>query len=346
LSYWKDKEVLVTGGAGFIGHKLVARLLDLGANISVLDDLSKGSRQNLAPYFDKIRFIQTDLLNSTVVKDSLKGCQVCFHLAAKIGGIGYFHKMPATILRDNSIMNFNLWDAAVEADAKMVCLSSSMVFERVTTFPTSETAIETSPPPKSGYGFSKLLSEYIARTYYEEFGVKYLIARPFNVYGEGELPGEYVGYAHAIPDLIGKVLRGHYPLEILGSGNQTRCYTYVDDVVDGMLFVAERTENDDFNIGTNAETTVTELAERIWRLCKRKESLKFKHMSSFKDDVQRRFPDVSKIIRLGWNPKTSLDEGLRKTIEWIKMQSKSCMQEVEEQPKSRSDGYEANEANG
>jgi nucleoside-diphosphate-sugar epimerase len=91
---------------------------------------------------------------------------------------------------------------------------------------------------------------------------------------------------------------------------------------------------------------VTELAERIWRLCKRKESLKFKHMSSFKDDVQRRFPDVSKIIRLGWNPKTSLDEGLRKTIEWIKMQSKSCMQEVEEQPKSRSDGYEANEANG
>jgi nucleoside-diphosphate-sugar epimerase len=113
------------------------------------------------------------------------------------------------------------------------------------------------------------------------FGVKYLIARPFNVYGEGELPGEYVGYAHVIPDLIGKVLGGQYRLEILGSGNQTRCYTYVDDVVDGMLFIAERTENDDSNIGINAETTVTELAERIWRLCKRKESLKSKHMSSF-----------------------------------------------------------------
>jgi nucleoside-diphosphate-sugar epimerase len=254
------------------------------------------------------------------MKDSLKECQVCFHLAAKIGGIGYFHKAPATILRDNSIMNLNLWDAAVEADAKMVCLSSSMVFECATTFPTRESAIETSPPPKSGYGFSKLLSEYIARTYYEEFGVKYLIARPFNVYGEGELPGEYVGYAHVIPDLIVKVLRQEYPLEIMGSGNQTRCYTYVDDVVDGMLLIAEKKENDDFNIGTNVETTVTELAERIWRLCGRKETLKFKHVSSFKDDVQRRFPDVSKIMLLGWTPKTSLNEGLRKTIEWIRTQ--------------------------
>jgi nucleoside-diphosphate-sugar epimerase len=320
LSYWKGKEVLVTGGAGFIGHRLVARLLDLGANISVLDDLSKGSKQNLAPHLDRIRFLQIDLLNSTVVKDSFKGCQVCFHLAAKIGGIGYFHKMPATILRDNSIMNFNLWDAAVEADAKMVCLSSSMVFERASSFPTSESTVITSPPPKSGYGFSKLLSEYIARTYYEEFGVKYLIARPFNVYGEGELPGEYVGYAHAIPDLIGKVLGGQYPLEILGSGNQTRCYTYVDDVVDGMLFIAERTENDDFNIGTNVETTVIELAERIWRLCERKEPIKFEHTPSFKDDVQRRFPDVSKMMRLGWTCSTGLDEGLKKTIEWVKVQ--------------------------
>lgn len=323
MSYWNGKEVLITGGAGFIGHRLVAKLFDLGANISVLDDLSKGNQQNLAPYLDKIQFIQTDLLNSMVVKDALDGCQVCFHLAAKIGGIGYFHKMPATILRDNSIMNFNLWNAAAEVDVKMVCLSSSMVFERATTFPTAETAVETSPPPKSGYGFSKLLSEYIARTYHEEFGVKYVIVRPFNVYGEGELSGEYVGYAHVIPDLIWKVLGGQYPLEILGSGKQTRCYTYVDDVVDGMLFVAARKENDDFNIGTNTETEVKELAEKIWKICERKEPIRFKHVSGFRDDVQRRVPDVSKMMGLEWTPKTSLDEGLRKTIEWTKMQRKT-----------------------
>jgi len=323
VSYWKEKAVLVTGGTGFIGHRLVNRLQHLGASITVIDDLSKGSKENIAPYLNQIRFIQSDLLRPKVAKDALKGCQVCFHLAARIGGIGYFHKAPATILRDNSIMSFNLWDAAANTDAKMVCLSSSMVFERAKTFPTLESTIETCSPPMSGYGFSKLVSEYVARTYYEEFGVKYVIARPFNAYGVGELPGEYVGYAHVIPDLIRKVLAGQYPLEILGSGKQTRCYTYVDDVVDAILFITEKAENDDFNIGTNRETTVTELAAKIWRLCKRKESLKLKHLPSLKYDVQRRVPDTSKIMRLGWTPKTSLDNGLKKTIEWIRLNMKS-----------------------
>ena len=215
-------------------------------------------------------------------------------------------------------MTFNLWDAAIGSDAKMVCLSSSMVFERTTSFPTPESAVETSPPPMSGYGFSKLVAEYIARTHWEEFGVKYAIVRPFNAYGPGEMPGEYVGYAHVIPDLIEKALSGQYPLEILGSGKQTRSYTYVDDVADAILFVAERAENDDFNIGTGVETTVEELAERIWRLCGRKEPLKFKRLPGLKYDVQRRVPDISKISRLGWMPKVGLDEGLKRTMEWIK----------------------------
>jgi len=98
----------------------------------------------------------------------------------------------------------------------------------------------------SGYGFSKLVAEHVTRTYHEEFGVKYVIVRPFNACGPGELPGEYVGYAHVIPDLIKKTVEGQYPLEILGSGKQTRSYTYVDDVADGILHVTERIENEDF----------------------------------------------------------------------------------------------------
>jgi len=318
MSYWKNKAVLVTGGAGFIGHRLVAKLLKLGANVTVVDDLSKGNKRNIELYLNQIRFLQADLLNEAVAKDRLKDHKVCFHLAAKIGGIGYFHKTPATSLRDNSMMNFNLWDAALGTDIKMVCLSSSMVFERTNAFPTPESAIETSPPPMSGYGFSKLVAEYIARTYHEEFGVKYVIVRPFNAYGPGEIPGEYVGYAHVIPDLIKKTLTGQYPLEILGSGKQTRSYTYVDDVADAMLYVTERTENDDFNIGTGVETTVAELAERIWKLCGREEPLKFKHTPSMKYDIQRRVPDISKIVSLGWRPKISLDEGLKQTVEWAR----------------------------
>jgi len=318
MNYWKEKPVLITGGAGFIGHRLVAELIERSADITVIDDLSKSSIQNIAPYLDQIRLINADLRLPAVAKKAVNECEVCFHLAAKIGGIGYFHKTPATSLRDNSIMNFNLWDAAIGTDAKMVCLSSSMVFERTSTFPTPESAIETSPPPITGYGFSKLVSEYIARTYYDEFGVEYVIARPFNAYGEGEIPGEYIGYAHVIPDLIKKALKGQYPLEILGSGEQTRCFTYVDDIVSALLFVAEAAKNDDFNISTNVETSIIELAEKIWRLCERKRSLKLKHLPGFKHDVLRRIPDTSKITRLGWQPKTRLDDGLQRTIEWIR----------------------------
>jgi len=321
MSYWKDKPILVTGGAGFMGHRLVARLLGLGARVTVIDDLSKSGERNLAPYLTQIRFLQADLLDAAVARDCVKDHDICFHLAAKIGGIGYFHKTPATSLRDNSMMNFNLWDGAVSSNAKMVCVSSSMVFERTNIFPTPESAVERSPPPMSGYGFSKLVAEYVARTYYEEFGVEYVIVRPFNAYGPGETPGEYVGYAHVIPDLIKKVLAGQYPLEILGTGKQTRSYTYVDDIADSILYVTERVENDDFNIGTGVETTVEELAGKIWKLSGRREPLTTRHTPGLRYDVQRRVPDTSKIMRLGWKPKVDLDEGLKKTIEWFKSET-------------------------
>jgi len=215
-------------------------------------------------------------------------------------------------------MNFNLWDAARETNVKIVCLSSSMVFERTEIFPTPETAILSSPPPMSGYGFSKLVAEYIARTYYEQYGIKYLIVRPFNAYGPGELPGDYVGYAHVIPDLIKRTLSGQYPLEILGSGDQTRSYTYVDDIADAIIYLSERCENNDFNIGTGVETSVLDLARKIWKLCGRIEPFEVKSAPSFQYDVQRRIPDISKILELGWRPKVDLDEGLSISINWQK----------------------------
>jgi nucleoside-diphosphate-sugar epimerase len=214
-------------------------------------------------------------------------------------------------------MSMNLWEEARETQTKMVCVSSSMVFERAQTFPTPETAILTSPPPITGYGFSKLFSEYLAKTYQEEFGVPYVIARPFNAYGPGEESGDYIGYSHVIPDLVRKVLSGQHPLEILGSGNQTRSYTYVEDVADALAFVAERAENDDFNIATGLETTVVHLAEMIWRLCGRKEKFSIITRPAFEHDVQRRVPDISKITSLGWRAKVPLERGLAGTIEHL-----------------------------
>ena len=308
----------MTGGAGFIGHRVVNRLVENGANVTVIDDLSKGNLKNLQNVIQKVEFRDNDLVDSRGLGDLLKGTEVCFHLAAKIGGIGYFHRTPASSLRDNSIMNLNLWDAAIDTDCLMVCLSSSMVFERTSVFPTPETAVETSPPPLTGYGFSKLVSEYVARTYFEEYGVDFLIVRPFNAYGPGEVPGDYVGYAHVIPDLIKKSLSGQYPLEILGNGKQTRSYTYVDDIADALLYVTERFRNEDFNIGTSIETSVIDLARKIWSLCGRSEPFQVKASTGLEHDVLRRVPDVTKLFGRGWRPKYTLDDGLRINIKWLK----------------------------
>jgi nucleoside-diphosphate-sugar epimerase len=313
-----DKRVLVTGGAGFIGHRLVSRLVEDGARLTVVDNLSKGNLENLRSVFRHVEFRNEDLLTSGALKEVLKDTDICFHLAAKIGGIAYFHRSPASSLRENSIMNFKLWDAAIDSSCMIVCLSSSMVFERTTSFPTPEVAVTTSPPPLTGYGFSKLVAEYIARTYFEEYGVKFLIVRPFNAYGPGEAPGDYVGYAHVIPDLIKKTLSGQYPLEILGTGDQTRSYTYVDDIADAILFVAERFENDDFNVGTGIETTVLDLARSIWSLCGRTEPFQIKPSIGLQYDVPRRVPDVTKLFERGWRPKHTLEDGLRITINWLK----------------------------
>lgn len=315
---WSKKKVLVTGGAGFIGSRVVHMLKDKGADIRVVDNLSKGEASNLKDIIKEIEFIQDDLLKPEVASKALKGVDVCFHFAARIGGIGYFHKLPATSVRDNSIINLNLWDAAKETKPKMICLSSSMVFERANIFPTPEEAVKISPPPLTGYGFSKLGAEYVATTYNEEFGIPYVVARPFNAYGPGETPGDYIGYAHVIPDLYKKIASGQYPVEILGDGKQTRSYTYVDDTAAGIIFLAEKAVNDDYNIATGVETSILELAQMIWKLHGKKEPIKFKHLPPFKYDVQRRVPDVSKIKSLGWKPKYTLEEGLKITIDWLR----------------------------
>lgn len=312
-------KVLVTGGAGFIGSRVAIKLVKMGAKVRVADDLSKGEASNLAEIMDKIEFVQGDLLDIKVAKQCLKDIDICFNFAAKIGGIGYFHKYPATSIRDNTLINLNLYDAAKDTHLKkMVSVSSSMVFEQTSIFPTPEIAVKSSPPPLTGYGFSKLITEYIARTYYEEFSIPYVIVRPFNAYGPGENPGDWVGYSHVIPDLVKKILSEQYPLEILGNGKQIRSYTYVDDVADGIIFAAAHAKNDDFNVANDKETNVLQLAEMIWKLCGRKEPIKFKHLPSFKYDVQKRIPDISKIKKLGWEPKVSLREGLKMTIEWLK----------------------------
>ena len=314
-------KTLVTGGAGFIGHYLVKKLLEEGAEVRVLDDLSKGELVNLEGVMSNPRFefVKGNLLDEKVMKNATKNVDIIFHLAAKIGGIVYFHKIPATLLRDNDKMTFSVFEAARENKTKIVYLSSSMVFERAKKFPSSEKYLEECPPPITSYGFSKLSGEYIARAYNQEFGIPFAIVRPFNAYGPGEAPGDYVGYSHVIPDLVKKISESkNEKIEILGNGSQTRCFTYAEDIASGISLVGKNAINEDFNIGTSEETRMDDLAHIIWRIMKKPGELRLDYRESYADDVLRRVPDCSKMKRVfGWKPRVSLEEGLTKTVSWL-----------------------------
>jgi UDP-glucose 4-epimerase len=309
---------LVTGGAGFIGSAVVRNLLDRGEEVRIVDDLSKGSASNVPEGVDSL---EGDLTDPDVCSAAFKGIDVCFHLAAKIGGIGYFHRYPADILDDNNLMLSQVFRTGSQLGTKVVYVSSSMVFERAVDFPTPESAIDRSPPPFSAYGFSKLVGEWYCRAFQEQFGTPFAIARPFNAYGPGELPEDEPGLAHVIPDLIRKVLDPERPISLLGDGRQTRSFTYVDDVADAIVTIGTHPtgENEDFNIGTGVETSIRDLLAVVWRACGREGEPEVSETPPMPVDVPRRVPDVSKIRKvLGWSASTSLDEGIGTTVEWYR----------------------------
>ncbi|HZU41014.1 MAG TPA: NAD(P)-dependent oxidoreductase [Solirubrobacteraceae bacterium] len=315
--------VLVTGGAGTIGNAVVRRLLrDPGWEIRISDHrpaptwMREGAEVHTA-----------DLRSLDNARVALEGCSHVIHLAAIVGGIANFHKLPFTLTEVNNALTGAIVHAAVEQDVeRFLYVSSSMVFERATEYPTTEAHLLECPMPRSAYGFSKLAGEVYTRAAHDEHGLRYTICRPFNAYGPGELPdpGE-PGIAHAVPDLIHKVLSGQRPLEIFGSGEQTRTLTHVDDIADGIVTAlgAPEAENEDFNISASEELSVAEIARRIWLACgKDAGTFALRQLESFEVDVQRRWPSVEKARRLlGWQARIPLDEGLAETVAWLEQQS-------------------------
>ena len=215
--------------------------------------------------------LTTDLRAADNARQALDGCSHVIHLAAIVGGIANFHRLPFTLTEVNNALTGAVVRAAVDRGIeRFVYVSSSMVFERATEFPTTEAHLRDCPPPRSAYGFSKLSGEVYTLAAHDQHGLRYTICRPFNAYGPGELPDpDEPGIAHAVPDLIAKTLRGQRPLEIFGSGEQTRTLTHVDDIADGIVTAmgAPAGENEDFNISASEELTVAEIAAMIWEAC-------------------------------------------------------------------------------
>src|SRR5947209_2454898 len=314
--------VLVTGGAGMIGSAVVRRLLsDPDHEVRVSDHRAPPEWMR-----EGCEIHTGDLRNHDVARHAAKDCSHVIHLAAIVGGIANFHKLPYTLTEVNNALTGAAVSAAVHHEVeRFVYVSSSMVFERATQFPTTEEHLLDCPTPRSAYGFSKLSGEVYTRAAHDQHGLRYTICRPFNAYGPGELPEQdEPGIAHAVPDLIEKVLTGQRPLQIFGSGEQTRTLTHVDDIADGIVTAMSSPagENEDFNVSGSEELTVAEIARRIWVACgSSPEEFELTHVPSFDVDVQRRWPSVQKARGLlGWEARVDLEQGLANTVDWLRQQ--------------------------
>ena len=331
-------KVLVTGAAGFICGYLVAELLQAGHDVVGVDNYSKyGPVRRSFDANPHYRLVQGDAKDRMLLASLAMECDHLVAGAAMIGGISYFHEFAYDLLAENERISAATFDAAIGAHRdgrlqKITLISSSMVYESATDFPTREGAQLASAPPHSTYGFQKLATEYFAKGAHDQHGLPFTIVRPFNCVGIGErralrdhdvMSGNVkLAMSHVVPDLVQKVLKGQDPLHILGDGTQVRHYTYGGDLARGIRLAIEspRALNEDFNLSTAQSTTVRELAETIWRKVHgQQRPLHLVSDPPYEHDVQMRVPDVRKARELlGFEATTSLDEMLDEVIPWIR----------------------------
>jgi len=269
----------------------------------------------------------------------VKLVQDCDHIiagAALIGGISYFHTYPYDLLSINERIIAATCDAAIENRKnggkleKVTYISSSMVFENTTFWPSVEGDEQRIPPPKSSYGFQKLAVEYFARAAWDQYKLPYTICRPFNCVGIGESRALVdksiksgnveLAFSHVVPDLIQKILKKQNPLHILGDGKQIRHYTYGADLAKGIVTAMQHPKalNEDFNLSTAESTTVIDLAKLIWKKINGDQKFEVIFDEPFEHDVQKRIPSVDKAKNiLNFEAKTNLSKMLDKVIPWI-----------------------------
>ncbi|WP_197502251.1 GDP-mannose 4,6-dehydratase [Mycobacterium sp. E2733] len=311
----KDNMIsVITGGAGFIGSHLVDRLLAEGDRVVVLDDLSTGSLDNLRAHLTNPRmtFIEGSVLDRNTVETALVGADRIFHLAAAVG-VRRIIEHPLTSLRVNLTGTENVLDAALAAKATVVLASTSEIYGKNTADALSEDADRILGSPlvsRWSYAAAKGVDECFAHAYHRELGLKVVTARLFNTVG----PRQTGFYGMVVPNLVSQALRGE-PLTVFGTGHQTRCFSYVGDIVPALIAMSEKSSiyGQAFNLGGEQEISIRQLAERIIELTYSTSSIKLvpykKAYGPGYEDMQRRVPDNSAARKaLDFKPSTGLDQ--------------------------------------
>lgn len=314
--------VVVTGGAGYIGSHLVDALLDRGDEVVVIDDLSSGSIRNIEHrlHSPRLHFVKASVLDDRVVDEFVGGARTVYHLAAAVG-VRTIVEQPLESLLVNVEGTRIVLEAAWKHRARLVLASTSEVYGKSTSVPfveDGERVLGATSVHRWGYATAKAFDEHLAYAYAEK-GLRVCILRYFNSYGPRLDPR---GYGSVVANFIRQSIRGE-PITVHGDGSQTRCFTYVDDTVEGTLLAGDfaSDEPEVFNLGSTEEISILELAKKIRGMLGSRSEITFVPYEAYYgkgfEDTRRRVPDVAKASKvLGWNPKVSLDDGLRRTVDW------------------------------
>lgn len=323
IEFYSRKKVVVTGGASFIGSHLVEKLIELGSNVIVIDDMSSGNYENLKYVSDKITILEKDLRVQSTAADAFRGVDYVFHLANIHGGRGFIETHPGEISQ-NFLIDGNVFYAAHSNGVRNICYASSACV-----YPTNLQELNPSPenrylseemadPFKIGgansdgvYGWAKFMGELALKSYNEQFGLKGVSCRLFTVYGPRE------NESHAIIAFIARAILRQDPYVIWGSGQQDRNFTYVDDVVEGMLRATARIDDcSAINIGTSEITKIKDAVETVCALLNFSPKEFFFDKSKPEGVAARAASTSMQENKLGWSPQVSFEKGIAKTIEW------------------------------
>jgi len=324
MSFYESKSVLVTGGASFIGSHLVEKLVDLGAKVTVVDNLSSGKIENLKEVWDKINFVKADLeyIKLEDLVELFKGHEVVFHIAAVHGGRGYINTHPADVC-SNFAIDHHVFEASYLGDVeKVIYASSACVYPpKLQSQVGSDYLLkeEDADPFKLDdylsadveYGWAKFMGEVQLIAFIKQYGMKGCSVRFVTAYGPRE------NETHAIIALIYKAFERMDPYVIWGTGEQERDFTYVEDIVRGTLLAGEKvTDGTPINLGTGEKYKLRDVAEKIFEIM-RWRPRKIIFDTSKPVGVLSRGLDISRAKKLlGWEPIFSLEEGLKRTIDW------------------------------
>jgi len=320
---WYNKRILVAGGAGLIGSHIARTLLNKGAKVTIADNLSSGSTKNIEDIKNKVLFVSVDLRKESECKKLTRGKDYVFQFAANMGGIGYITAVGADIMRDNILINTNMLQAALENKVEGYFYSSSACVypeyrqKDVSVMPLKESDAIPADPDQF-YGWEKLITEKLCEAYQKDYSMNIRVARFHNVFGE-----VYTAFdkekGKAPCHIILKALR--YPEQdfiIWGDGKQTRSFLYIDDCVEGVLKLMESNYLKPVNIGSDRLVTIDQLAQIVIKISGK--NITIKHDLSKPQGVRGRNADITLVRKeVGWEPKVSLEEGLRRTYEWAKV---------------------------